>query len=291
MARSRAGAQALAGRAMRERGGMRRAERGGGGVAVVLSAVLLSGAVSAVVAVAVVRLAPERVPAIASVRLGEIAAGYAVSAAGNDRSDEAAAADARAWGIALEAALDRVAQGTGSVLLPARAVAAGAPDVTETVEFVLRDRTSPRPRRAAFGLAVIVALGALWLAAASRVHVNTSWSDGAWGYLAIPLIGAPEVGDRVLFAPDVVGSEVTGASGREGGGELAAGQGRGGRGARRDRDRGVRFQAHAHQRSPCTASPSQMHRRNPIAGRTALGLQGSSCDAPSPERAAQGPPG
>ena len=129
---------------MRERGGMRRAERGGGGVAVVLSAVLLSGAVSAVVAVAVVRLAPERAPAIASVRLGEIAAGYAVSAAGNDRSDEAAAADARAWGIALEAALDRVAERGGVVLLPARAVAAGAPDVTETVEFVLREHLAAR---------------------------------------------------------------------------------------------------------------------------------------------------
>ena len=70
-------------------------------------------------------------------------------------------------------------------------------------------RTPPRPRRGAIGLAVIVALGALWLVAASRVHVNTSWSDGAWGYLAIPLIGAPEIGDRVLFEPpDVVGSEV-----------------------------------------------------------------------------------
>ena len=122
----------------------------GGGVAVVLSAVLLSGAVSAVVSVAAVRLAPERAPAIASVRLGEIAAGYAVSAAGDDRSGEAAAADARAWGIALEAALDRVAEGTGSVLLPARAVAAGAPDVTEAVEEVLaRYLAERRPGAAA----------------------------------------------------------------------------------------------------------------------------------------------
>ena len=116
----------------------------GAGVAVVLSAVLLSGAVAAVVSVAVVRLAAERTPSIASVRLGEIAADYAVSAAGNDRSGEAAAADARAWGIALDAALDRVAQGTGSVLLPARAVAAGAPDATETVKYVLREYLAER---------------------------------------------------------------------------------------------------------------------------------------------------
>ena len=70
-------------------------------------------------------------------------------------------------------------------------------------------RAPPRPRRAALGLAVMVALGCLWLAAASRVHVNTSWSDGAWGYLAWPLAGAPEIGDAVLFRPpDAVGAEV-----------------------------------------------------------------------------------
>ncbi len=62
-------------------------------------------------------------------------------------------------------------------------------------------RTPPRPRRAALGLAVMVALGCLWLAAASRVHVNSSWSDGAWGYLALPLTGDPELGDAVLFDP------------------------------------------------------------------------------------------
>ena len=48
----------------------------------------------------------------------------------------------------------------------------------------------------------MVALAALWLVAASRVHVNASWSDGAWGYAAFPLLGAaPEIGDRVLFEP------------------------------------------------------------------------------------------
>ena len=65
-------------------------------------------------------------------------------------------------------------------------------------------------RRRRVVLAAMIALAALWLAAASRVHVNASWSDGAWGYAAFPLFGeAPEVGDRVLFEPpEDVGSKV-----------------------------------------------------------------------------------
>ena len=65
-------------------------------------------------------------------------------------------------------------------------------------------------RRRHIGLAVMVALAALWLAAASRVHVNASWSDEAWGYAAFPLFGEdPKVGDRVLFEPpDALGSKV-----------------------------------------------------------------------------------
>ena len=62
-------------------------------------------------------------------------------------------------------------------------------------------KTAP-PRRRRVGLAVMAALAVLWLAAASRVHVNTSWSDQAWGYAAFPLFGqAPKPGDRVLFEP------------------------------------------------------------------------------------------
>ena len=57
-------------------------------------------------------------------------------------------------------------------------------------------------RRRRIALAAMVALAGLWLAAASRVHVNASWSDGAWGYAAVPLFGAaPAIGDRVLFEP------------------------------------------------------------------------------------------
>ena len=65
-------------------------------------------------------------------------------------------------------------------------------------------------RRGNIGLAVMVALAALWLVAASRVHVNASWSDGAWGYAAFPLFGEePEIGARVLFEPpERLGSKV-----------------------------------------------------------------------------------
>ena len=65
-------------------------------------------------------------------------------------------------------------------------------------------------RRRNVGLAVMVLLAAAWLAAVSHVHVNASWSDGAWGYAAFPLFGEdPKPGDRVLFEPpDAVGSEV-----------------------------------------------------------------------------------
>lgn len=57
-------------------------------------------------------------------------------------------------------------------------------------------------RRARIGLVCMVALAGLWLLAASRVHVNASWSDEAWGYAAFPLFGEdPDIGDSVLFEP------------------------------------------------------------------------------------------
>ncbi len=59
-----------------------------------------------------------------------------------------------------------------------------------------------RQRRRHVGLVVMIALAALWIGLASRVHVNASWSDEAWGYAALPLFGEdPEIGDRVLFDP------------------------------------------------------------------------------------------
>ena len=49
-------------------------------------------------------------------------------------------------------------------------------------------------------LAAFAVLAAVWLLAASRLHVNGSWSDDAWGYVRLP-IGTPQRGDAVIFEP------------------------------------------------------------------------------------------
>ena len=70
-------------------------------------------------------------------------------------------------------------------------------------------------RRAAVGrtatanwmLAGFALLAAAFLLAASRVHVNASWSDDAWGYLLLP-IGKPQLGEVVIFeSPDDLGAQ------------------------------------------------------------------------------------
>ena len=63
-----------------------------------------------------------------------------------------------------------------------------------------------RSRRARIGFTVLIALSALWLLACSRIYVNASWSDPAWGYFLLPLFRDPEPGDRVLFDPAPAGS-------------------------------------------------------------------------------------
>ena len=102
-------------------------------MALVLSGALLVCGVAAAVSAAMVRHAVPDAPRIASVRLAELTAGYATAAAERGDSPEAV----RAWGAALERALRLVADRRGSVLLPARAVAAGAPDVTPEVAAAL----------------------------------------------------------------------------------------------------------------------------------------------------------
>ena len=119
-------------------------DRFGSSWPVLVSAVLLSGAVAAAVAAATLRYGVEPPPRIAGVRLAEITAAYTTRAASEGKSAE----DVRAWGEALEAALDRVAARHRLVLLPARAVAAGAPDATAPVEAalaaILADRDAAR---------------------------------------------------------------------------------------------------------------------------------------------------
>ena len=99
---------------------------------------LLAAAVAAAVAVAMVRLTQPDPPRIASVRLGELTARFALDAAGGHGSEEAAAVAARRWATALERALGAVAEQHDAVLLPARAVVAGALDLTADVERTLR---------------------------------------------------------------------------------------------------------------------------------------------------------
>ena len=96
-------------------------------------ALLLSGGMAAAVAAATLRYGVEPPPRIAGVRLAEITAAWTTRAATEGRTSE----EVRAWGAALEAALDHVAGRHRAVLLPARAVAAGAPDLTRQVEAAL----------------------------------------------------------------------------------------------------------------------------------------------------------
>jgi len=66
-----------------------------------------------------------------------------------------------------------------------------------------------RPARNRGILVCAVVLAVVWLALASRVYVNASWSDGAWGYLVLPLTRAPQSGDVVVFdPPEALGSPV-----------------------------------------------------------------------------------
>ncbi len=106
---------------------------------VTISAVLLSGAVAAAVAAGVLRYGIEPPPRIAGVRLAEMTAAWTTQAAAEGVSAEGV----RAWGAVLETALDRVAREHGVVLLPARAVAAGAPDLTVEVEETIARLLAP----------------------------------------------------------------------------------------------------------------------------------------------------
>ena len=63
-------------------------------------------------------------------------------------------------------------------------------------------------RKAQIGFAVMIVLAALWLLAASRIHVNGSWSDSAWGYFVLPMLQEPKPGDLVVFEPPVSDSGI-----------------------------------------------------------------------------------
>ena len=116
---------------------------------VLAACALLAGGIAAAVSATVLRYGPEigwaevagdgahAPPRIASVRLAELAAAHAARVARAETAPGEVAAATRAWAVALESALARVALHHGAVLLPARAVAAGAPDLTAEVEAAM----------------------------------------------------------------------------------------------------------------------------------------------------------
>ena len=105
-------------------------------IRILASAVLLAAGVSALVAAGLARIA-DAAPGIARVRLAELVAEHAAEAARGNAGAERTAAATRLWAHALEDALRKTAARHGAVLLPARAVAAGAPDLTVDVRAEL----------------------------------------------------------------------------------------------------------------------------------------------------------
>ena len=107
------------------------------------AALLLAAGVAAAVSAVSARIAAERVPRIASVRLGELTAEYMTRAAREHGDRDEAVEAARRWATRLEEALVRTAARHHAVLLPARAVAAGAKDLTAEVRAAIRTENDP----------------------------------------------------------------------------------------------------------------------------------------------------
>ena len=107
------------------------------GVSTLGAALLLAAGVAAAVSAVSSRMALERVPRIASVRLGELTADYMTRAAREHGDGNEAMEAARRWATRLEEALQRTAARHHAVLLPARAVAAGAQDFTAEVKAAI----------------------------------------------------------------------------------------------------------------------------------------------------------
>ena len=103
-------------------------------------AVLLAAVVAAAVAAGTARMTAEDGPSVASVRIAELAAEHAEAAARADASPEDTAAGVRVWAAALDGVLAEIAERHRLVLLPARAVVAGAPDLTDAVRLMVEDR-------------------------------------------------------------------------------------------------------------------------------------------------------
>ncbi len=106
------------------------------------AALVLSAGVAAAVSAVTARMALERVPRIASVRLAELTADYMAKAAREHGDQEEAVKAVRGWARRLEEALVRTAARHRAVLLPARAVAGGAPDLTAEIKAAIQTALS-----------------------------------------------------------------------------------------------------------------------------------------------------
>ena len=111
-------------------------------------AVLICAGVAAVVAAAMARWAVNTGPRIGTVRLDDLATEFVAAAVRGETSGGEAAEASRIWGLSLEAALDRVAESHGVVLVAPEAVLAGAADYTAEVrawaEYFAAIRTDRR---------------------------------------------------------------------------------------------------------------------------------------------------
>ena len=102
------------------------------------AAMLLATGVAAAVTAVTAQVVLERVPRTGSVRLSELVADYMAEAARKHGDRAEAAEAARVWARRLDQALVRTSARHRVVLLPARAVAAGAEDFTAEVEAAMR---------------------------------------------------------------------------------------------------------------------------------------------------------
>ena len=112
------------------------------GVPAFAAALLLAAGVAAAVSAVTVRLALERAPRVASVRISSLTAGYVTRALRKGGDSKKALDEAREWAGRLEEALTKVSTRRRAVLLTAGAVAAGAEDLTREVEAAMAELAS-----------------------------------------------------------------------------------------------------------------------------------------------------
>lgn len=108
------------------------------------AALLLAAGVSAAVSAVTVRLALDRAPRVASVRLSSLTADYVTRSLREGGDSKKVLDEVREWARRLEEALTRVSTRRRAVLFTSGAVAAGAQDLTREVEAAMEELASRR---------------------------------------------------------------------------------------------------------------------------------------------------